>query len=195
MRLSYLIACFGISIFACLFAFPIAAHAQVIINEVMADPAAASDKSEWIELFNFSDTVVDLRGWSLDGKLITSTQPVNIPANGYFIFTKTLADFTTEFGSLPDVFELGISLTNTGKTVALTDGKGYTESATYASASPSVSWERKGPLCNDFVKHPSAHSLNAPNVGISSQCYPQILSIDKIEFSTDGITWSESVSD
>ncbi len=180
---------FGISIVIFAFLLPRAAYAQVIINEVMADPAATSDKSEWVELYNYSAQDVDLRGWSLDGKLVSAPSPVNIPAQGFYIVTKTAADFTQEFGPATNVLELGISLTNSGKTLDLTDGKGYKDSINYPAASPSISWERKGPLCADLLKHPTTNSLNAKNVAYVSQCYPQPLNITGIQFSTDNVNW------
>jgi len=145
-------------------------NAQVIINEIMADPAATSDKSEWIELYNYSDQDIDLRGWSLDGKAINATDSITIAKKGFYIFTKTAADFKTEFGNISNLFELGISLTNSGKTLELTNGQGYKDTLTYSTASPSISWERKGLTCADLVKHPTAHSANAVNVAYATGC-------------------------
>jgi hypothetical protein len=157
------LACIG-------FCMPGLVQAQVIINEVMADPTAASDKSEWIELYNYSDQDVDLNGWSLDGKPISATSPVMISEGGFYIVTKTIADYKAEFGNTSNLIELAISLTNSGKTLELTDGQGYKDTLTYTAVSPNISWERKGSICSDLVKHPTAHSVNALNVAYSMGC-------------------------
>ncbi len=56
--------------------------ASVYINEF----SSASDP-EWIELYNNSDTAVDVTGWSLKDKA-NPAKPLtgSIPAHGYFVF-------------------------------------------------------------------------------------------------------------
>jgi Lamin Tail Domain len=46
-------------------AFPLAARAQVALSEVFYDATGADDGFEWIELWNESDTPVELAGFSL----------------------------------------------------------------------------------------------------------------------------------
>ena len=45
--------------------FPAAALAQVVINEVLFDPTGSDTGLEWVELYNASDSAVNLSGWQL----------------------------------------------------------------------------------------------------------------------------------
>ena len=52
-----------------LFHCTILSPAQIRINEVMINPESVSDANgEWIEIYNFSDSTIDLSGWILRDK-------------------------------------------------------------------------------------------------------------------------------
>lgn len=112
-------------IFACLlFVFAalvplvtFAAAGNVVINEIgwMGTVAGASD--EWIELYNNTQSVIDLSGWTLllfkpatttPSKIIALSD--SIPAGGYYLIERTNdttvsdvpADLVSSFGSLVD---------------------------------------------------------------------------------------------
>ncbi len=65
----------------------------VIINEIFPHPANGTE-NEFIELFNQSDSSVDLSGWKLDDIANDGSEPYIIPvgtiitANGYLVFYK-----------------------------------------------------------------------------------------------------------
>lgn len=70
-----------------MFATP--AQAQVVLSEVY--PAPTSEETEWIELFNTSDTTVDLSGWKLfehfsSKNVLTTFTNVQIEPYAFIIF-------------------------------------------------------------------------------------------------------------
>jgi hypothetical protein len=61
---------------------------DVLINEVELNPQGKDQSREWVELFNPSDHVIDLTGWSLQtsrGQQRTETLAGTIPARGYLV--------------------------------------------------------------------------------------------------------------
>lgn len=58
---------------------------HIVINEFMPNPASGN---EWVEIYNPTDSPVDLTGWSLKD-LVNTAKPLNvtsIPAQGYIVF-------------------------------------------------------------------------------------------------------------
>src|SRR5690606_33979590 len=64
----------------------------VLINEIMYDPL--SSEPEWIELVNYSNKKLNLKGWKISGaqpdisKKIISEENFSIEPNEFFIITK-----------------------------------------------------------------------------------------------------------
>lgn len=86
---------------------PIAAAADVVINEVVA--AASESGPDTIELYNNSDAAVDLAGWTLDntgsaagGTTFAIATGTTIPAHGFALFTGG-TDFTFDLGAADSV--------------------------------------------------------------------------------------------
>ncbi len=104
------------------------AHAQIIISEVQANPL---EGSEWVELYNSSETPVPLEGWQLSDTLATPSVLLTIP-------TVTLQGFETK------VFEVsGQKLNNTGDTVTVRDSLGaIVDSLPFLSATKAKSWQK-----------------------------------------------------
>src|SRR3989338_4866874 len=68
--------------------FPAAALAQVVINEVLFDPTGSDTGLEWVELYNASDSAVNLSGWQLypDGiGYFYFPEDFSVPAKGYVV--------------------------------------------------------------------------------------------------------------
>lgn len=59
---------------------------RVIINEIMYD--FPTGECEWVEIFNNSDSVVNLKNWKVSDNSLT---PVNITANDYFLNPQSYA--------------------------------------------------------------------------------------------------------
>jgi CSLREA domain-containing protein len=66
----------------------------VIINEIMPDPNMVSDSvGEWLELFNPTDSDIDINGWTIkddgsDSHLIDYGSPLFVPAGGYLVLAR-----------------------------------------------------------------------------------------------------------
>ena len=64
---------------------------DVIINEIMQNPSAVSDSAgEWFELFNPTDSDIDIDGWTIedndfDSHVINNGGPLIIPAGGFLV--------------------------------------------------------------------------------------------------------------
>ena len=56
----------------------------VVINEFLPNPEGADEDSEWIELKNLSDSIIDLSGWQI-GNQDEKTKPFIIPENTFIL--------------------------------------------------------------------------------------------------------------
>jgi len=102
---------------------------QIVINEFMANPAAAEDGiGEWIELFNPSLAPVNINGWSLedndaDAFTIVSGSPVVVPPGGYFILARS--DNKAKNGNIaPDFVYYNFTLANLQDEIVLVNAAG-----------------------------------------------------------------------
>ena len=97
---------------------------DIIINEIMADPAPAVllPEYEYVELFNRSFNIIDLNEWSLEVgskkfKLSGLIEPDSFiiltygPAAGYFL----------EYGAVNGIFTSSVALNNSGQLLILRD--------------------------------------------------------------------------
>lgn len=63
----------------------------VLITEIMKNPSMTDDTmGEWIELYNTTDTAIDLNGWTIrdggnDNHVITAAAPLMIQPHGFFV--------------------------------------------------------------------------------------------------------------
>ncbi len=102
------------------------APAQVVINEIMQNPAAVSDSAgEWFEIINTSGSPVDLNGWTIadndfDSHLITNGGPLLVPAGGYLVFGNN-GDSATNGGVTVDYVYSGIAIANGSDELILFD--------------------------------------------------------------------------
>lgn len=129
---------------------PAAAHAAVVINEIMYNPAGADSGREWVELYNNGPEDVTLVGgqgsgsWRIaDSSNHTITDPaggvgrgsLTISAGGYLLFASDPSAVMGEYGGDYAIAKASITLSNTGTTVALIDGAGKTIDSVAYSAS------------------------------------------------------------
>lgn len=126
---------------------------SVVINEVMYSPF--SGEQEYVEIYNRSDSTVDLGGWGLSvgvGKALLSIGPLPL-APGCYRVVSDARDLGGRF-DLPDSLHIQPvdplpALSNTGATLVLHDPVGSAiDSLTYTSAwggGPGLSLERKSP--------------------------------------------------
>ena len=78
----------------------LASPGDVIINEIMQNPAAVSDANgEWFELFNTTVSDIDIEGWTIfdndfDSHVINNGTPLVIPAGGYLVLGNNADEVT-----------------------------------------------------------------------------------------------------
>ena len=90
---------------------------QIVITEMMPNPAAVSDaRGEWFELYNAGTDDVDIKGWKI--RDVSSSSEHTLPNTSFMIDAGTYLVFTEEStdngGITPDYDYSGITLGNSG---------------------------------------------------------------------------------
>jgi beta-lactamase superfamily II metal-dependent hydrolase len=112
--------------------------AAVVFSEIYYDTIGTDADEEWIELYNNSDSAVDIGGWTItdnNGTGASYTIPAGNTINPgtYFTIAANSGGFNNLYGYDADLYGSIPALNNTGDTLILTDG-----SSTEADA---VAWE------------------------------------------------------
>ncbi len=107
------------------FILAFAANPQVVINEIMFNPAGVG-ANEFIELRNLSTTeAVDLSGWTLDGVGLVFAPGTILPPNAYAVVVEDLSTFQSTHGtSILVLADYPGQLDNGGETLVLYDQHG-----------------------------------------------------------------------
>ena len=152
-----------------------ASPGSIVINEIAWMGSADSSADEWIELYNITNTPVDLTNWVIDDDNGSATYTISsgtIPAYGYF-----LIEDTEEATSAASDAIINISLANTGDSLVLKDETSQTidtvnssGGAWYAGNSGSyLSMERIDPLASgDTAGNWADNMLGNGSIGRSS---------------------------
>ena len=78
---------------------------QVVINEIMYDPAVAN--AQYVELYNNStNTTFDLSGWEFHGLGYTFPAGSLIGPNSFLVLAANRADFAAAYGATNPVFDI-----------------------------------------------------------------------------------------
>jgi len=146
--------------------------ASVVINEVYynvapdkGDEGNSANPDEWVELYNNSDSPVNLKNWRIDDNSGSNTiihANVYIPAKGFAVLAKNASTWTywsipTEAKKISLGQKIGNGLDNDGDRVILRDNNGVEVDAvnwgtdTYAFA-PSISDVPEGHSISRIVK-------------------------------------------
>ncbi len=97
------------------------ALSQIVINELLYDPADNTKQIQFIELHNPTATAVNVSGWHLeDGVSYVFPTTTSIPAGGFLCVAQNPAAFQTQFGFAPLGPWIG-SLSHSGERVQLKD--------------------------------------------------------------------------
>ena len=102
------------------------AAAQLVISEVMQNPAAVADSAgEYFEIYNAGSTPVDINGFrvsdnDVDSFVIDNGGPLVIPAGGFIVLGNN-GDITTNGGVAVDYQYSGMFLSNGADEIVLTD--------------------------------------------------------------------------
>lgn len=124
-------------------------HETIAITEWLADVNGDENTDEWVELYNYGSSDIDLQNWRIkdegaDDDVIVTTSFV-VPAGGYVILAKNKIAFEAQWiGSCPNpnVIEVpGITLVNGTDEIIIEDDNGdvvwsvaYTSDATEGQA-------------------------------------------------------------
>ncbi|MDE2399710.1 MAG: lamin tail domain-containing protein [Patescibacteria group bacterium] len=108
-------------------------YANLEINEVMYDlPSGSDDGREWIEVYNNSDSVVDLSTFKFsegttsdkitNHKLILSQGDANLIAHNYALIVSNPTKFKIDYPNFSGIiFDSSFSLNNTGEILIIKD--------------------------------------------------------------------------
>ena len=156
---------------------------SVIINEIFPDPDGADGGKEWIELYNVSQSSIDLNNWKIKNTSAGGTvrnivlPSVIIQPNNYLIVADSNSVvLSTNISSDTNIVYLTlgtVNLFNTNSKIDLYNSTGgLIESIDYANTIENKSWERKGPLCPEFIMNSNANSLALINLANNNLCWP-----------------------
>ncbi|MFZ5471516.1 MAG: lamin tail domain-containing protein [Myxococcota bacterium] len=109
---------------------------ELVISELMADPAAVADtEGEWFEVFARAD--VDLNGLELSNgtssTVVSAAGCLRVSANGSAVFVRNL-DPVVNGGISTAAATFGFSLTNSGGTLSVKNGAVVIDSISYTSS-------------------------------------------------------------
>jgi len=113
-----------------------------IYSEINYASSATADAGDWVELYNKNASPLNLAGWVLrDGSDVNSyTIPAaySLPAQGYVVFYKDAAKFSSRFPALSNKLgPVAFSLGSTSDVIRLYDNAGTLRySVCYSSAAP-----------------------------------------------------------
>lgn len=128
---------------------PNLSFAQVVLNEIYANPE--NEEDEFIELFNNSDTEIDLKDWKVTDLVKSYTiTDLKIPAKNFLVLEKILTS---------------IALNNSDEKVSLMDNQeNLIDSFSYDITYEGTSWSRVGDGTGGFVNGTplTKNSQNAP---------------------------------
>ncbi len=106
------------------------APGEMVVNEILYDPAGGSD-GEFVELLNTTaDRVFDLRALTLDGDAVSS-DPAPVLPGQFVVVARNAEAFASAFPGVPFVELTGLSLSNSGDTVTLQAGDAVIDSVAY----------------------------------------------------------------
>ena len=117
----------------------VASAYDIVINEIMVDPTTPYDRGEWFELYNTTDSEINLNGWVIkdDGtNSHTITGDLEIAPHGFLVLAKK--EDSSENGGLPvvDYVYSNFALNNGEDEIILVYGATEIDRVNYTSAWP-----------------------------------------------------------
>ncbi len=99
---------------------------HIVISEVFYDTPGKDSLEEWVELYNPTNTPIDLTGWTLEDNSKSWTLPngLTIAPNSYLVIARNNQGFYKLYGFYPDVSGLKLALGNNGDQLILRDNNG-----------------------------------------------------------------------
>jgi hypothetical protein len=140
---------------------------HIIINEINYNSEPDFDTEDWIELYNFSASSIDLSGWqfrdSNNDNAFLVPAGTKIEADGYLILCHDSTDFSTYFPGIHCLGNFDFNLSNGGEIVRLFNSNGVlADSLAYDDVSPwPLPADGLGPTLE--LKNPSLDNALAQN--------------------------------
>ena len=171
-----------------------AASNDIVINELMYNPASGIDDEEYLELYNRSSTDIDISGWCFTtGIAACFPSSTIVPAGGYFLLSRNNTVTTATYGVGADAIYTG-KLDNGGEQLILKDAALNTIiDFSYDDASPwpaspdgsGPSLELKDPLLSPIASSfggslASGGTPKAVNSSTNSNL-PEIINVSKLQ--------------
>jgi hypothetical protein len=105
-----------------------AAPGDIIITEVLPNANNEDDNKEWFEIYNITDSAIDINGWKItdngtDSHTINNGGPLNVPAKGYLVLGQSTNPALNGEAPVDYAYGLGtIALGNGGDEIILWQG-------------------------------------------------------------------------
>ena len=171
-----------------------AANTDIVINELMYNPASGIDDEEYLELYNRSSSDIDISGWCFTtGIAACFPSSTIVPAGGYFLLSRNNTVTTATYGVGADAIYTG-KLDNGGEQLILKDAALNTiidfsyDDATPWPASPDgsgPSLELKDPLLSPIASSfgGSLASGGTPKAvnSLTNSNLPEIINVSKLQ--------------
>jgi len=125
-----------------------AKYGDVWINEIMADPRGltAFPETEYIELYNASMVIINLKGWTFiyDERVNIVLPDIVLPADSYAVLYRTGKEIHIDDGGIAiPLTTFPATLANTGRHLGLTNQKGtLIDSISYPAVQQAWAYER-----------------------------------------------------
>jgi hypothetical protein len=175
------------------------------LNEFLPDPDGADSGKEWVELYNNSNSDINLTNYiittrALTGSTIRSTTIPSgtIKANSFFLIVEDPLLFSGT--NKVSVGSGKLNMYNSDSEIILKDNSGnILDQLQYLGVQSGLSFERKGPAnnvnCKNLLKNPTSNSIGLHNFNYDPLCWNIVLPvIQSISLSTDQVNWSGSFS-
>jgi hypothetical protein len=149
-----------------------AVDSSIVINEFMANPLGSDTLLEWIELYNNSDSTIEIEGWKIDGFALGTYQ---FEPRTYLILVRDLDSFP----GVNNVLKANFSLLNTTDTITIEDNSGsIVHSLSYSNPIDGKSFEYRGPLCEGIDLNSLDSTIGVKNNNYQQNCYFEEIPID-----------------
>lgn len=114
-----------------------ASPGDIVINEIMYNPASGLDNDDYLELYNTTNATINLNGWCFSaGVTLCFTNSHEIAAHSYAVVSRNTAQTQTTYGVTPLALYTG-NLSNGGEAVTLLDASlTVIDTVTYSDSSP-----------------------------------------------------------
>jgi len=102
-----------------------AASKNIVVNEIMFNPAGENDLEEYLELTNIGSSAIPLNGWRFESGVTFSFPDISLPPGEFLVVCADITTFQERYGLLPNVIGNWTGrLSNSGERILLVDQDG-----------------------------------------------------------------------